>query len=91
MKFITKYGDSPSGKRRVYLTSHPGDFEKCIEKITGDIFKTHDCVIYYTEDIDSKQLKGALQNGLPLFPSSQKQLRQKEGIFGKAIDKIKIM
>lgn len=38
-------------KPRVYFTCHPEDFEKNFEKICEDIFKTHDCAIYYTEDM----------------------------------------
>lgn len=38
-------------KTRVYFTCHPDDFEKCFKKICDDIFKTHDCAIYYTEDM----------------------------------------
>lgn len=38
-------------KPRVYFTCHPDDFEKHFEKICDDIFKTHDCAIYYTEDM----------------------------------------
>ncbi len=81
MKFITKYGDSPFGKRRVYLTSHPDDFEKCFEKITGDIFKTHDCVIYYTEDmtepLDEENLETDLgSNNLFVVPVTYKLLSQ---------------
>ena len=51
--FLCKtYRDSsPNGKPRVYFTCHPDDFEKHFEKICADIFKTHDCAIYYTEDM----------------------------------------
>lgn len=38
-------------KRRVYFTCHPDDFEKHFKKICDDIFRTHDCAIYYTEDM----------------------------------------
>ena len=38
-------------KPRVYFTCHPDDFEKYFEKICEDIFRTHDCAIYYTEDM----------------------------------------
>lgn len=38
-------------KPRVYFTCHPDDFEKHFKKICEDIFKTHDCAIYYTEDM----------------------------------------
>lgn len=38
-------------KPRVYFTCHPEDFERYFAKIRDDIFKTHDCAIYYTEDM----------------------------------------
>ena len=38
-------------KPRVYFTCHPEDFKKHFKKICEDIFKTHDCAIYYTEDM----------------------------------------
>ncbi len=38
-------------KPRVYFTCHPADFDKYFKKICEDIFKTHDCAIYYTEDM----------------------------------------
>lgn len=38
-------------KTRVYFTCHPDDFEKYFKKICEDIFRTHDCAIYYTEDM----------------------------------------
>lgn len=38
-------------KPRVYFTCHPEDFENHFKKICDDIFKTHDCAIYYTEDM----------------------------------------
>lgn len=47
----TKGNASPKGKPRVYFTCHPADFEKYFEKICADIFKSHDCAIYYTEDM----------------------------------------
>lgn len=39
-------------KPRVYFTCHPEDFEKYFQKICEDVFKTHDCAIYYTEDME---------------------------------------
>lgn len=47
----TKGNASPKGKPRVYFTCHPEDFDRYFEKICQDIFKTHDCAIYYTEDM----------------------------------------
>lgn len=37
-------------KSRVWFTCHPDDFEKHFQKICDDLFKTHDCAIYYTAD-----------------------------------------
>ncbi len=54
MLFKTKGDASPTGKPRVYFTCHPDDFEKCFDKICEDIFKTHDCAVYYTEDMNEK-------------------------------------
>lgn len=42
---------SPQNKPRVYFTCHSDDFESYFNKICEDIFKTHDCAIYYTEDM----------------------------------------
>lgn len=41
-------------KPRVYFTCHPDDFEAYFEKICNDIFKTHDCAVYYTENMTEK-------------------------------------
>ena len=41
-------------KPRVYFTCHPDDFERYFKKICDDIFKTHDCAIYYTEDMTER-------------------------------------
>lgn len=53
MLYITKNGTDPKGKPRVYFTCHPEDFDRYFEKIKADIFATHDCAIYYTEDMTS--------------------------------------
>lgn len=50
-KVKTKGGANPQGKPRVYFTCHPQDFDKYFEKLCADIFKTHQCAIYYTEDM----------------------------------------
>ena len=39
-------------KPKVFFTCHPDDFDKYFEKITDDILRTHDCFIYYTEDMN---------------------------------------
>lgn len=50
-KIETKNKVDIDKKPRVYFTCHPDDFEKYFKKICDDIFKTHDCAIYYTEDM----------------------------------------
>ena len=50
-KLETKNKVDIDKKPRVYFTCHPDDFEKHFKKICDDIFKTHDCAIYYTEDM----------------------------------------
>lgn len=49
----TRGNVNPKGKPRVFFTCHPADFEKYFERICEDIFKTHDCAIYYTEDLSA--------------------------------------
>lgn len=51
LKVETKNKVDIDKKPRVYFTCHPDDFEKHFKKICDDIFKTHDCAIYYTEDM----------------------------------------
>ena len=50
-KVETKNKVDVDKKPRVYFTCHPDDLEKCFKKVCDDIFKTHDCAIYYTEDM----------------------------------------
>lgn len=75
----TKENANPQGKRRVYFTCHPEDFEKCFDKICNDIFASHDCAIYYTEDmtalIDEKNWQSDLEsNNLFVIPVTYKLL-----------------
>ena len=49
--YKTKGDSTPTGKPKVYFTCHPDDFDRSFEKICEDIFKTHECAIYYTEDM----------------------------------------
>ena len=48
--YKTRGKSSPERKPRVYFTCHPDDFSKYFEKVCEDIFKTHDCTVFYTED-----------------------------------------
>ena len=50
-KLETKNKVDIDKKPRVYFTCHPEDFKKHFKKVCDDIFKTHDCAIYYTEDM----------------------------------------
>ncbi len=52
IKVNTKNQLDINEKPRVYFTCHPEDFEKHFKKVCDDIFKTHDCAIYYTEDMN---------------------------------------
>ena len=49
--YRTRENTYPKNKPRVYFTCHPDDFSLYFEKVCKDIFKTHDCAIYYTEDM----------------------------------------
>lgn len=51
LQYRTKGNAEPRGKRRVYFTCHPDDMARYFDKVCEDIFKTHDCAIYYTEDM----------------------------------------
>ena len=51
LKVKTRGGSTPSGKRKVYFTCHPKDFDLYFDKVCDDIFKTQDCAIYYTPDM----------------------------------------
>lgn len=49
--YKTKGNSNPKDKPKVYFTCHPMDFTWCFTKICEDIFKTHDCAVYYTADM----------------------------------------
>jgi len=79
--YKTKENPNPKGKPRVYFTCHPDDFERYFVKICEDIFKAHDCVIYYTEnmaeEIDEVYKEGDLaQMNLFVIPVTFKLLSQ---------------
>lgn len=81
-KIRTKNNDSPKGKPRVYFTCHPEDLSACLDRVCKDIFLTHDCAIYYTEDmtapLDEETLNADLgQMNLVVVPISYKLLREK--------------
>ena len=52
-KVRTKGNVQSQGRREVYFTCNPVDFEKYFDVICDDIFKTQECEIYYTEDMNA--------------------------------------
>ena len=50
--YRTRGNSNPKGKPKVYFTCYPSDFELYFNKICEDIFKTHDCAIYYKENMN---------------------------------------
>ena len=51
---ITKDNVNISKKPRVFFTCHPADFNTHFDRICKDIFKTHDCAIYFTQDMSAE-------------------------------------
>lgn len=51
LKYKTRDNSDPKGKPRVYFTCHPEDFKLFFPRICTDIFRTHDCAIYYNPDL----------------------------------------
>ena len=54
LKVKTRGNASPQGKARVYFTCHPGDFDRCFERLTEDILGRQDCAVYYTADMSER-------------------------------------
>lgn len=48
----TRGDEKPKGKPRVYFTCHPADFEGCFPRLCKDLFQSHDCAVYYTQDLN---------------------------------------
>lgn len=58
--YQVKGNGDPKGRPRVYFTCHPDDFDLFFEKIRDDLFKTHNCALYYTEDMSAPLDEAAL-------------------------------
>ena len=43
---------SPMGKRGVFFTCYPNDFEESFKRLIPDVWNVSDCAIYYTKDPD---------------------------------------
>lgn len=68
--YKTRGNSTSKDKPSVYFTCHPEDFGRYFEKICEDIFKTHDCAIYYTDDTTADEvfmllLITAVKNNIP--------------------------
>ena len=50
---IRKKSPGLKNKPRIYFTCHPGDFDLYFDNVCEQIFRTHDCVICYTEDMSA--------------------------------------
>ncbi|MBP3308203.1 MAG: tetratricopeptide repeat protein [Clostridia bacterium] len=50
--YRTRGNSSPKGRSRVYFTSHPDDIGM-LDRICEDIFASHSCAVYYTEDMNA--------------------------------------
>ena len=62
----TRGDSSPQGKSRVYFSCHPDDFEKYFDLLSGEIFETQNCAIYYesdrSEDADLEDVRSRLSD-----------------------------
>lgn len=54
LHYKTKGSEKPEGKPRVFFACHPGDLPEYLQILCDDIFATHDCAVYYTEDMSQK-------------------------------------
>ena len=81
IRFVTINNANPRGKPRVLFTCHPKDFNQYFERICKSIFRTHDCAIFYTEDMSEpipKQDQDTIlgSNNLLVIPVTRKLLTQ---------------
>lgn len=79
LKYVTKGNTSPSGKPKVYFTCHPDDFDGYFKNICDDIFKTCNCSICYTENMNDEIAEQDLDvvigaNNLVVVPVTRKLL-----------------
>lgn len=81
IQYKTKGNSTPHGKPRIFFTCHPDDFDKYFDRISNDIFKTHECAIYhtdnFTETIDEDDKNIILEsNNLFVIPVTFKLLTE---------------
>ena len=51
--YKTRGNSRPDNKPKVYFTCHPEDFDSYFDGVCKDIHEANDCVIFYTEDMNS--------------------------------------
>lgn len=49
-QYKTKGNVSPQGKRRVYFSCHPEDYERFFERISAEVLNITDCAVWYSKD-----------------------------------------
>ena len=76
----TRDNSGAQGKRRVFVVCHPADAGKWFDRICEDIFRTHDCAIFYfdeNQDDDDENLETDLGRAdLFVFPVTWKHLSE---------------
>ena len=77
----TKGNAKPGNRPRVYFTCHPEDQEQALERICQDLFRHHDCAVYYTQDMTQPILEEDMATDLGrmnlfVVPVSMKLLTQ---------------
>lgn len=50
MQYITKDGSSPKGLPKIYITGHPDDCRRYSGHIREDLFRQHNCAVFYDEN-----------------------------------------
>ena len=54
LRVKTREDGKPQPRARVFFTCHPDDYEEWFPKICEDVLRTHDCAIYYTQNMNEK-------------------------------------
>ena len=57
LKCRTRENSDLDDRAKVYFTCHPDDFNRTFDKLCEDIFRTHDCGVYYTENRSEEALR----------------------------------
>ena len=75
LQYKTKGNVSPQGKRRVYFTCHPDDYDLFFDRISTDILKFSDCAIWFNPDDNYEDIDTDLgQMNLFVIPITTKLL-----------------